>query len=177
LYRGFAAHLEIEMKRILFVALAALAFLATGANAATASSTFNVNLTLTPKCYVNMAGSTPGDVATTDVTLNYTAFQTSDATASTAFTVRCTNTFPYSIAVTADTATVAGINYYLKLAAGSTASYTNATGAATLSTQAGDGTAKPYAIGVSAPSGQAGTCTAVGGDCTASQLHTITVTY
>lgn len=165
------------MKRILFVALAALAFVSSAVHAAsTAQSTFNVNLTLTPKCYVNMT-ATPSDAATTDVTLNYTAFQASDATSSTGFTVRCTNTYPYSIAVTADTNTVAGINYYLKLVSGGTASYTNATGGASLATEVGDGTAKPYTIGVSAPKSQAGTCTGVGGDCSGSQLHTITVSY
>jgi hypothetical protein len=166
------------MKRILFVALAALAFVSSAVHAATtATSTFNVNLTLTPKCYVNMSGSTPGDNSTTDVTLNYTAFQATDATQSTGFTVRCTNTYPYSIAVTADTNTVAGISYYLKLVSGGTASYATTTGNASLSGEVGDGTAKPYTIGVSAPKSQAGTCTGVGGDCAGSQLHTITVSY
>lgn len=166
------------MKRILFFALAALAFVSSAVHAqSTATSTFKVNLTLVPKCYVNMAGNTPGDVATTDVTLTYTAFQATDATANTAFTVRCTNTYPYSIAVAADTASVAGVNYYLTLAAGSTASYTNAAGNASLASQVGDGTAKPYTIGVSAPKNQSGTCTSATGDCIGSNTHTITVTY
>ncbi len=93
------------MKRFVLIALATLSLATSVVHAqSTATSTFNVNLTLTPKCYVNMAGTTPGDVATADVTLGYTAFQNTDAQANTAFKVRCTNTYPYSIGVAADTA-------------------------------------------------------------------------
>lgn len=142
---------------------------------ASAQSQFNVDLTLTPKCYINMVAGTPADVDTTDVTLTYTSFQDTDAESSTGFNVTCTNTLGYSIAVTADTNTIAGIDYFLKLAAGTTAQYTSATGGGALSTLAGTGSAQAYTIGVRAPKDQPGTCAT--GTCNSSNTHTITVSY
>ena len=165
----------MKLFRIVALGLATAAALLSGTAFAQTTSTFNVNLTLTPKCYINMAGTTPADVATTDVTMTYTAFQTADVERSTGFTVTCTNTLGYGIAVSNDTDTIAGVDYYLKLVAGTSASYTSAAGEASLSTLAGSGAAQSYTIGVRAPGGQAGTCAS--GTCPGSNLHTITVTY
>lgn len=164
----------MKLFRIVALGLASAAALLSGTAQAQATSTFNVNMTLTPKCYVNMT-STPSDAATGDVTMTYTAFQTADVERTTAFTVTCTNTLGYGIAVSADTATLAGIDYYLKLSAGTTAAYTSAAGGASLSTLAGSGSAQDYIIGIRAPGGQAGTCATP--PCTGSNTHTITVTY
>jgi hypothetical protein len=159
------------------VVLAGIAVLSSPAQAqSTATSTFNVNLTLTPKCYINFTtGNPPTDGSTTDVALAYTAFQTVPAQASTSFTVRCTNTFPYSIAVTNDTETIDGITYFVALAAGSTPSYASASGSATIGSQTGNGSDKTYSIGIQAAADQAGTCAAT--PCTGSKQHTVTVTY
>lgn len=166
------------MKLIRFAAASLAVTLAalSGTAGAQATSAFKVDLSLTSKCYVNMVAGTPADVDTGDVTLTYTAFQTTDAKGSTSFNVTCTNTLPYSIAVTADSDTVAGIDYYLKVVAGTTPAYVSATGGGTLASLAGDGTAQSYSIGVLAPKDQAGTCTTA--TClNVQKSHTITVTY
>lgn len=165
------------MKRILFLVLAALAFLATGADAATTTSTFNVKLTLNSKCYVNILTSGPSSQATTDVTFTYDAFQATDGQGATSFNVRCTNTLPYSIAVTNQADVAAGVNYYLKLVAGAAASYVTAAtvGASSLSSLTGSGSDQQYTVGVDAPAGQAGTCASA--SCLGTTAHTITVTY
>lgn len=165
------------MKRLLFIALAALALLATGANAATTTSTFNVKLTLNSKCYVNILATGPSSQTTTDVSFTYNAFQTSDGQGSTSFNVRCTNTLPYSIDVANQADVAAGVNYYLKLVAGSAASYVTAAtvGASSLSSLTGSGSDQAYTVGVDAPSGQAGTCATA--SCLGTTAHTITVTY
>lgn len=147
------------------------------AHAATTTSDFQVDVTLTPRCFINIDTTTPGSQNTTDIALSYVAFQTTAAQASTGFTVRCSNTLPFSIALDSDTGTAAGITYYLKVALGG-AQYTGSTGGGTLAGQAGTGGAEAYSIGAEAPAGQAGTCNAVApATCTASGNHQITVTY
>jgi len=167
------------MKLIRTVTLGLLATVAilsgTTSHAASATSTFQVNLSLTPKCYVNMTAA-PADALVGDVSLSYTSFQSTTAKASTGFTVTCTNTLPYSVAVTSDTGSVLGITYFLSLAAGTTASYATATGAGALASQAGNGTAQSYTVGVQAGANQAGTC-ATTAACTGNNAHTVTVTY
>ena len=140
----------------------------------TATSNFNVSLTVVPKCYVNLVATGPSNSDTGDVTLSYDAFQLAPARDSTSFTVSCTKDLGYGIAVANDSETIAGIAYYLKLVAGAGPQYATAAGEASLSTLKGDGTAQSYTIGINAPGGQAGDCT---GSCTGSKQHTITVTY
>ena len=165
-------------KLLLATALGLAAFVGTAAQAADATSTFNVGLTLTPKCYINMVTGTPADVATTDVALTYSSFQGTDADGSTSFKVRCTSTLGYGIAVTSDTGTIAGIDYYLKLVSGTTPSYVTAVGGGSLTGESGNGSDKSYSIGVRALKNQAGTCsTAAPGTCTGSNVHTVTVSY
>ena len=155
--------------------MAMLAIVSGTSQAATATSTFQVNVSLTPKCYVNMT-ATPSDGSVGDVALTYTSFQTGAAQASTGFTVTCTNTLPYAVAVTNDTATVLGITYFVALAAGTSASYATATGSGSLASQSGSGAAKSYTVGVQAAAGQGGTC-ATTAACTGNNSHTVTVTY
>lgn len=145
--------------------------------ATTTTSTFAVAVTLTPKCFVNIDTTGPASQATTNIALAYAAFQTGTSTGSTLFNVRCSNTLPYSIAITPDTNSAAGITYFLKVVAGGVASFTGATGGGALAALVGSGVDQPYTVGAQAAAGQAGTC-AVGAGCTATSTnHTITVTY
>jgi hypothetical protein len=157
------------------VLFAGIAVLTSSAQAATTTQTFNVNLTLTPMCYINLAAG-PANGTVTDVALSYTAFQATAAQASTSFVVKCTNTWPYDVAVSSDTGTVDGITYFVKLVAGASPSYASATGSGSVTGESGDGsTGKTYSVGVQAASGQPGTCAT--GPCTGSQSHTVTVTF
>ena len=167
----------MKLFRTVALGLATPAALLSGtafAQTSPAKSTFNVNLTVVPKCFVNLDASGPSDDATGNVTLSYDAFQVGPARDFTTFTVSCTKEHGYSISVTSDTGTIAGIPYYLKVAAGATPQYVDAVGGGTLGSLKGDGAAQTYTIGVSAPGGEAGDCT---GSCGGSQLHTIEVAY
>ena len=125
------------------------------AQAATATAGFNVTATLTSKCEV-----TAGPTA---VAFTYTSFQTTAATATGgAFSVRCTNTLPYTMAVdTVNSNTVIGLVYTLPL---------SATGGT------GTGLAISYSVNGSMASGQSGTCSTTAA-CTGTNVHTLTVTY
>jgi len=121
----------------------------------TAPASFNVTVNLTSGCEVT---SGPTDVAFT-----YSSFQAGAATSTGgAFSVRCTNTLPYTMALDATSGTVIGLNYTLALSAA------GGTGAGL--------TAANYTVNGSMASGQSGTCgtTAV---CAGSQARTLTVTY
>lgn len=159
------------------VVLASIAALTSPLQAATTTQTFNVNLTLTPMCYINLAAG-PANGTVTDVALAYTAFQATAAQASTSFVVKCTNTWPYDVAVSSDTGTVDGITYFVKLVSGSTPSYATASGSASLTGESGNGsTGVTYSVGVQAAAGQPGTCATTPAPCTGSQSHTVTVTF
>ena len=126
------------------------------ATAATATAPFNVTASLTSKCEVT-AGPT-------DVAFTYTSFQTTAATATGgAFSVRCTNTLPYSLSLSATSGTVIGLAYTLALS--------SATG-----TGAGLTTAAYTVNGIMA-SGQSGTCATSTAACTGTSAQTLTVTY
>ena len=126
------------------------------AQAATTTPTgFNVTVNLTSGCEVT-AGPT-------DVAFTYTSFQAGAATSTGgAFSVRCTNTLPYTMALDSTTGTVIGLNYTLALSAA------GGTGAGL--------TAASYTVNGSMASGQSGDCatTAV---CTGTQARTLTITY
>lgn len=149
----------------------------TTAQAATTTSTFQVAVDLTPHCFVNINTATPASQATTNIALSYVAFQATDAEASTGFTVRCSNTLPFSIAVSPDTNSAAGITYFLRVAAGTTPAFTSTTGSGSLAAQTGSGVDQDYSIGARALAGQAGTCATTGGCSVNSTNHTITITY
>lgn len=125
--------------------------------AATATAGFNVTVDLTSTCEISSAP--------TDVAFTYTSFQGTDASSTGgAFSVRCTNTLPYSLSLDSTTGTVIGLDYSLSLsAAGGT----------------GNGAAQNYSISGTILSGQSGTC-ATSPDvstCSGSQARTLTITY
>lgn len=126
------------------------------AQAATATAPFNVTASLTSKCEVT--------TAVTDVAFTYTSFQTTAATATGgAFSVRCTNTLPYTLSVTATSGTVIGLAYTLGLSAA------GGTGAGL--------TTASYNVTGNMASGQSGTCNTSLAACTGTNAHTLTVTY
>jgi hypothetical protein len=114
---------------------------------------FNVTVNLTSSC--TMTAPTP-------VAFTYTSFQPTAATSTGgAFSVSCTNTLPYTVAITGASTSVIGLTYALALSAAS---------------GTGNGSAQSFTINGTMASGQAGTCataTCLGTDST----HTVTVTY
>ena len=141
-----------------------------GAFAAATSGTFNVNVTLTPLCQIVATGSPVTTIG--DIALSYTAFQTSAATNSTNFQVRCTTGVSYGMALDSASLTdgLSGLDYTLNLTSSSTfaaatnASMTGLTGAGT--------TAATYYIHANIPANQAGTTPGVD-----NKLRTLTITY
>lgn len=168
-----------KLVRTLAVLAGFAAFVAASSSghAATTTSTFAVAVTLTPHCFVNIDTATPASQATTNIALSYTAFQATNAEASTGFNVRCSNTLPFSIGVSPDTNSAAGITYFLRVVAGSTAAYASAVGSGSLAGQTGTGVDQAYTIGARALAGQAGTCATTAGCSVNSTNHTITITY
>src|SRR4051812_39804685 len=151
------------------------ALLSQVAQAASDSQTFNVTVNLASKCYINLTSGGSGAIAGGAVTFNYTAFQTTDADASRSFKVTCTNTLPItSVAVTA--AGAAPVNYFVNLTAAATPTYVNSGGTVSIAGGVGNGTTGlDYTVAVRAPKDQAGTCATA--TCTATNLHTVLVTY
>lgn len=152
-------HLKnLLMSRLLtgtLIALAAVA-LAVPVRAATATANFNVTATLTSKCEITTAPS--------DVAFAYTSFQpgVQNSTGG-VFEVRCTNSLPYSLSVSATTGTVLGLNYSISVPA---TSFT------------GNGLNVSHTVSGTMAAGQAGTCNASPpATCAGSNLHTLTVTY
>ncbi|MCY0858729.1 hypothetical protein [Cupriavidus sp. D39] len=95
------------------------------------------------------------------ISFNYTAFSTTIQTASTSFALRCSNGLPWSISISPGTTTLLGLNYSI-----------------TASPAAGVGngnTGQTVSLTGNMPANQAGTCST--GTCTASQVHTVTITY
>ena len=82
------------------------------------------------------------------------------AAASKPYTVRCSNTLPYTMALNATTGTLLGLNYTLAV---SSASAT------------GTGLPQNYTVNGSIAAGQAGTCATA--SCNATQAHVLTITY
>jgi len=116
------------------------------------TATFPVAIVTPASCTISTA---PGAVAFT-----YSAFQASAANASTTFQVTCTNLLPYTMALDATTAVIAGLQYSLSLSgAGAT----------------GTGAAQNYTITGTMPADQAGTC--VTSSCATTQVRTLTISY
>ncbi len=147
------------MKKLLLIALLGFVGAGTGvANAATAIGNFNVNITLTSVCQVT---------STADINFTYSSFQVG-ASAGTggAFSVQCTNSLPYTIALDQTSVTDDAVNlaYTLGLsAAGGT----------------GNGAAQAYSVTGSMAAAQAGTCATA--SCTnaaaTNKQRTLTITY
>ena len=132
---------SIQLKKLVASTIAAAALLAAASSAqavATVSTTFNVDITLSPLCTV----STPANLA-----FNYTSFQPTAAVASSPFTVTCPLNTTYSVAVAGSTLDNA-VNLTYNLS--TTAAAETGTGAAQNFTV--DGTIAPL---------QGGACTSV----------------
>jgi spore coat protein U-like protein len=102
--------------------------------------------------------STPGNM-----TFNYTAFRTTALTATNNFNLRCTTALPWSVSVSPNVSTTAGLNYSLAVT-------TPATGAGT-----GNNANQNVILTGTMAAGQAGSCATA--TCTGTRAHTITITY
>jgi spore coat protein U-like protein len=166
------------MKKIALIAAMGLIGMGSAMAQSTATGNFNVVLNLTSKCEINSTNA--GAAVISDLTFTtYTSFQTTNATGSTNFNVRCTNTLPYSIGLnntTSVTDDAVGIAYTLNLS--SSSAYSAGTNG-TLASLTADGTNQTYYVHGTAASGQAGTCaTATCNNSAATNRgRTITVTY
>lgn len=147
------------MKKLLLIALMGLVGAGTGiANAGTATGNFNVNITLTSVCQL----TGPADIAFT-----YTSFQAAASTGTGgAFSVQCTNSLPYTIALDQTAVTDAAVNLAYTLGLSAAAG-------------TGNGAAQAFSVTGSMAAAQAGTCAT--GTCTnaasANKTRTLTITY
>jgi spore coat protein U-like protein len=122
------------------------------AGALTTAAPFTVGVGVGSQC---LFGRLPGNI-----TLNYTAFRTTQLTATTTFTKVCTSGLAYSIAISPASGTLVGLPYTL-----------------TVSTPSGAGTgaAQTHTITGRIVANRAGTCTTA--NCSATATHTVTITY
>jgi spore coat protein U-like protein len=95
-----------------------------------------------------------------NLSITYPSFSSLPRTAATNFAVQCTAQTPYTMAVSPTAGVLNGINYSVALSA---TSFT-ATGAP-----------NTHSITATAPAGQVGTCSAA--TCSATQAHTLTISY
>lgn len=122
-----------------------------GGNADSATASFGVEIHVDATCSIS---TPPGDI-----TFSYTSFGAA-ANAGTTFGATCTNLLPYTLALDTTGGTLLGLNYALALsAAGGT----------------GNGLEQTYSISGTMAAGQIGTCAAA--TCSASQPHTLIITY
>lgn len=156
-----------SLSRILVGLLAAAGLVGASVNAqaATATGNFNVNIALTSKCEINGTAAATGAVIT-DIALAYTSFQTSAATGSTSFNVRCTNSLPYTLSLDNTTVTDQALNLAYTL------SLSSASGT-------GNGTNQAYTVDASMAANQAGTCatTTCTNAASTNKQRTLTITY
>ncbi len=123
------------------------------------ANTFPVNISTPAVCTITTA---PGTLS-----FNYTAFGTAK-TATTSFQPNCTLYLPYSMALSATSGVASGVNYSLAL------NNVNTGGSSPLAST-GTGAAQTFYINSNAAAGQAGTCTT--STCSATNSHTLTITY
>jgi spore coat protein U-like protein len=97
------------------------------------------------------------------MSLTYTSFQAGDATRTTSFELKCTNTTSYTVGFDVASGNVLGLNYNLAVSPPS--------GLGTGTAQ----TAPGHTVTATVPGGQAGTCAA--GTCSSSVTRNVTVTY
>jgi opacity protein-like surface antigen len=166
------------MKKLTLAALMACAGL-TGVNAhaaagLTATGTFDVNIELTSKCEINSANAATGAVIG-DLGLTYTSFQTTDATNTTTFNVRCTNGLGYTLALDNTTVTddALDLEYTLALSVNNTAIGPDPI--------TGTGADQQITVTGTIAGGQAGTCAETDGIClntaAGNKQRTLTVSY
>jgi spore coat protein U-like protein len=117
------------------------------------STIFGASASIVSSCYFSTSPSS--------LVLNYTSFTGTAVTGNSTFALSCTSGSPYTLAIGPPaTGTALGIDYTL-----------------TLSAASGTGTASPQSFGVTgtAAANQAGTCAT--STCSATNPHTITVTF
>lgn len=124
------------------------------------TNTFPVNISTPSVCTITTAPGT--------LTFTYTAFGAGQ-TASTSFQPNCTIYLAYSMALSATSDVVSGLNYSLGLNA-----IINSGGSSPLAST-GTGAAQTFYINGNMAAGQAGTCAT--GTCSATNTHTLTITY
>lgn len=126
----------------------------------TANNIFPISINTNANCSIS---SPPSNIAFT-----YTAFQNSNATANTPFSVICSNTLPYTMSLNTADGVISGLNYALGI-------NTVSNGGINPLGSSGNGLQQTFYINGSMPANQAGNCST--GACTGSQFHTLTVTY
>jgi spore coat protein U-like protein len=112
-----------------------------------------IDITVVGACQIS---SSPGTVA-----LSYTSFQSTSSTASTSFAVKCVSGNTYSMSLDATSGTLQGLNYSLAITPSGT--------------QTGSGSPQSATITATIAANQGGTCSSA--NCTASRVHTLTITY
>ncbi len=122
-----------------------------GNNIVGAPFTFAVSIFTPSVCNITSA---PGNIV-----FAYTAFGGAQAV-STTFGATCTSLLPYTMALDATSGVVSGLQYLLALSAASST---------------GSGFEQTHSINGTMPAGQAGTCAT--GSCSATNIHTLTITY
>jgi hypothetical protein len=158
--------MKASLSRTLVGLLAAAGLIGTSAQAqVTATGNFNVNIALTSKCEINSTAAATGAVIT-DIDLTYTSFQTTAATGSTSFNVRCTNGLDYTLGLDSTSVTDAALNLDYTLALSATSN-------------TGNGANQAYTVAASMAAGQAGTCATATCDNSgsANRQRTLTITY
>jgi len=121
-------------------------------NTLMATATFPVTIHVRSTCAIT---TSPGTV-----TFNYTSYGPA-INPTTTIGLTCTSSLPYTVALDAPTTgTLLGLNYSLALS---------------LASDTGSGTEKSHTITGTMAAGQAGTCNV--GVCSATQSHTLTITY
>lgn len=159
------------MNKLSLSAALVAAALAAPAFAAEVKGTFDVNITLAPKCEIfdgSGKTSTIGNIA-----MSYDSFQTTSSTGSTNFKVRCTKTLGYSMSLDSASVTdgATGLAYTLNL---STSATHGATANASLSSLSGNGNdGQTYYVHGNIAANQDGTVSAG----TANNTRTLTITY
>jgi spore coat protein U-like protein len=135
------------------LATALVAALSSAHAATTGPQNFNVTVNLTSSCSIT--------AGVTDVAFTYTSFQAAAAVATPgAFSVRCTNSLPYTMALDAAGGSVIGLNYTVALSAAS---------------GTGSGAAQAYTVTGGMASGQSGTCATT--TCAGTSVRTLTINY
>jgi hypothetical protein len=149
------------MKKLALIAALGLMGMGSAMAQSTATGNFNVVINLVGKCEINSTNAPTGAVIS-DITMNYTSFQTTAATGSTNFNVRCTNNLPYSIGLntTGDTDNAVNLLYTLNLSATSAHTPGNNGSLTGLTGNAGNQT---YYVHGTIASGQAGNCATFSG--------------
>ncbi len=119
-------------------------------------ASFGVTLSKPSHCYFSVL---PGNIS-----MSYTSLSTSPVTASSNYSINCTNSTTYTMALNSSNGVLVGLQYTLAL---------SATG-----TRTGSGFQQNYTVNATIPAGQAGTCAS--GSCSATSLvgaHVVTITY